>query len=145
MYSPADVFPAPLTQSTTTTSTTSQLPSQLTLIPNPLSSMYVPKNSNGNHMGRLNGDFPYEVYHKICEYFDTGTLGRDWRALACWLGLSVQEVERIKNQRYQTHEIIQIWAAKNENDLEKFLQILTDKKMTQLVAEINDELAKCRQ
>ena len=142
--SPADASPASLTQSTTT-SATSQFSPQIYLTQNPrLFYMYVPQNSNGNHMERLNGDFPYEIYSKICEYFDTGSLGRDWRALAGWLCLSVQQVERIKNQQYKTHEIIQIWAARKENDLKKFLQILTDKKMTQLVADINIELVTCR-
>ena len=77
----------------------------------------------------------------IYDCFDCGPIGKDWRALAGWLNLSFKEVRRIENEQYRTQQIIQIWAAKKENDLQKFLQILNDKGMTQLAAQITEEMA----
>ena len=116
-----------------------------TISPNPyLYSSDVLKNSNESHSKRLDGDIPYKIICMICDHFDYED---NWEKLATWLKLRAQEVKRIKNKslKSKTEQIIQIWATREENDLEKFLQILSINGITQLVAEINEEMAASRQ
>ncbi len=136
MQSPADVVFGSLAQPVRMASPELPPPIIPTRSPQPPMYHYVPNNASPGLL-RFDDDFPLQMYSRICEDFDIGPPGKNWEDLAGWLGLSIRQFKRIKNMQYKTHEIIQTWVAEAGNDVDKFIQILNEKKMTYLAGEIN--------
>ena len=80
------------------------------------------------------------TYRNICEIFDKGYTGKDWKDLAAWLGLTAADVSRIGLEKYRTDHVIQRWAKKADNDMNGFVEILERNEMTWLAEEIKHEL-----
>ena len=76
------------------------------------------------------------LYDEICDTFDTGPPGKDWRALAGWLSFIADEVKRLKLKNSPTDCIISYWSTEVANNIEKFVRILIDNKMTNLASKI---------
>ena len=85
------------------------------------------------------GSLSSGLYEEICVTFDTGPPGKDWKALAGWLGFIADEVKRFEQKNCQTDCIISYWSTEVANNIEKFIRILIDNKMTNLAGKIEME------
>ena len=82
------------------------------------------------------GDLPFNSYKEICAEFNAGPPGKNWEALAGWFGFNVDQVKFFKNGPNMTDDIIRSWASEADNNIEKFINILTQNRMTALADKI---------
>ena len=80
------------------------------------------------------------MYDEICETFNLGASGKDWRALSDPLGFVMRDVQRFEAKENPTDEILKKWTAKKENDVAKFMTIVSKMGMTYLASRINEHL-----
>ena len=85
------------------------------------------------------GSLSSALYVEICHTFDTGPPGKDWKALAGWLGFIADEVKRFELKNSQTDCIISYWSTEVANNIATFIGILIDNKMTNLAGKIELE------
>lgn len=93
--------------------------------------------SNTRHLDLTRVDaLPSGLYDEICIAFDTGPPGKNWRALAGWLGFTANQVKHFEREKRITDSIIRHWSTETGNDIEKFVSILEKYKMTDLADKI---------
>jgi hypothetical protein len=97
-----------------------------------------PSMHNFNHPDPTSFDFyPLNLYKEICRTFDNGPPLKNAEALACWLGITVNENREFEKRENKTDLIIKSWMESRENTVAKFVEILNAHGMTRLVDEIN--------
>ncbi|CAB4042526.1 ---NA--- [Paramuricea clavata] len=107
----------------------------------PFAPNQIPPSMHFNHLDPTSFDFyPLNLYKEICSTFDHGPPLKDATALACWLGITVNENRAFEKKENQTDLIIQSWKVRRGNTVDKFVQILDTNGMTQLV----DKIGACR-
>jgi hypothetical protein len=89
-------------------------------------------------------DLPSSVYQKICKKFNAGSLDKNWKALAGWLGFSVNQVDGFELANNKADAVIRSWTTIKENTITEFIVILRENDMTQLADEINTALSARR-
>ena len=90
------------------------------------------------------GDLPLDIYNEICAEFNAGPPGKNGEALAGWLGFNVNQVKLFKNRPNMTDDIIRSWASEADNNIEKFINILTRNRMTALADKIEKKTCACQ-
>ena len=114
-----------------------QQPPPAMCAPNYLSTN-VTNNTRQQDLTRV-GALPLRLYDKICTTFDTGPPRKDWKALAGWFGFTADQVKPFQLEKHITDSIIRSWSTEIDNNIEKFISILIENKMTDLADKIEKE------
>ena len=86
------------------------------------------------------GELPQSVMQLIYGELNTNTYGKNYEALAGWFDFTNDQFKHFKLEKNPTAAILDSWGMKSENTVPKFLEILEQNEMTNLVDEIRKKL-----
>ena len=86
------------------------------------------------------GHLLQSIKQKICLVFNTGPINKDHEALAGWLEFTADHFRHFKLEKNPTAAMLDSWGSRSENTIHKFLRILEEHGMTNLVDDICKEM-----
>ena len=86
------------------------------------------------------GDLLQSIKQRVCLDLNTGPIDKNHEALAGWLGFTSNQFRHFELENNPTKAMLQSWGSRSENTLRKFLRILEENGMTNLVDEICKEM-----